>query len=288
MKPKKVLNLLPNGMKEAINRVFFFICRTIDMYIANFGQHKITFLKSNANDPVRLGFACSLEVVDGAVVGGAVLPGLGLTVVVLVPPTILTGMRTCVPSSVCACWKVRICCCCGCVEGPEVSLLLPAGDAMVAEPGTGPHVNSRRLALPALMLPGAGEPKRSAAVGECIGSEEECESGHRGKRIEPISIPRCLTKKFQFQAFLTFSGNNCRFFTRYPPQSWMHQRRGEELGWAVIVLFLVKLVRQRHIFTFGNDFPARLLDSFPYGRVRFPHITFQDRFFDLHSRTMIL
>ena len=67
---------------------------------------------------------------------------------------------------------------CGWLEDPMAALslallllLLPTGVAIVAEPGTGPHVNSRRFALPALILPDAGELNRSAAVGECIGSE---------------------------------------------------------------------------------------------------------------------
>ena len=67
--------------------------------------------------------------------------------------------------------------CCGCVKDPLsdvlslVPLPLPAGVAtLVADPGTGPHVKSRLLALPALMLPAAGELNLSAAVGECMGS----------------------------------------------------------------------------------------------------------------------
>ncbi len=135
----------------------------------------LTFLKSRASEPVRLGLAGSAGVA-AAVLAGATLPGFGLlpvapplpaVVVTPEPPTILTGMRTCVPSSVCACWNVMICWEDAAPDASPPPPPPPMGDAMlVADPGTGPHVKRRRLALPALMLPAAGELKRSAAVGD--------------------------------------------------------------------------------------------------------------------------
>lgn len=72
-------------------------------------------------------------------------------------PQSYVNVHTCLPSSICACWKVNICCAGAALASEEFS-----GDdpTVTAEPAEEPAEKSLRLALP-----GVGEPNLSATEG---------------------------------------------------------------------------------------------------------------------------